>query len=87
MIKRFKQILEGDLSLFEQAVTISPESFEINEAKTHVRCIKKAEEEQEQNDDKKDKNNNRQSNTEKIMNHIENLTQRSIYAVRENNYV
>lgn len=80
LIKRFKQIIEGDLSLFEEAVSTSPESFELNEAKTHLRCIKKVEEpkKEEEKDEKQSKNE------EKIKNHIESLNHRSIYAVRKN---
>ena len=80
LIKRFKQIIEGDLSVFEKAVSISPEDFEINEAKTHLRCIKKVEEpkKEEEKDEKQSKNE------EKIKNHIESLNHRSIYAVRKN---
>ncbi|CEG75136.1 hypothetical protein RMATCC62417_10235 [Rhizopus microsporus] len=76
LIKRFKQIIEGDLSLFEEAVSTSPESFELNEAKTHLRCIKKVEEpkKEEEKDEKQSKNE------EKIKNHIESLNHRSIYA-------
>ncbi|KAI8992401.1 hypothetical protein BDB01DRAFT_778353 [Pilobolus umbonatus] len=44
-IKRFKTIIGGDLILFEQAAALSPENFEINEKKTHIRCIKKPQEE------------------------------------------
>lgn len=73
MIKRFKEILEGDLSLFEKAVTLAPQDFEINPEKTQLRCIKKEAEEAQKEHVEKASN--------EIMTHMQVQNKRSIYAV------
>lgn len=76
MIKRFKEIIEGDLSLFETAVTLAPHDFEINEEKTQIRSIKKKEEEPV-----KEKEEAKERSAAALMTHIELQNKRSIYAV------
>lgn len=73
MIKRFKEILEGDLSLFEKAVTLAPKDFELNAEKTQLRCIKKEVEVAEKEPVEKASN--------EILNHMQLQNKRSIYAV------
>lgn len=73
MIKRFKEILEGDLSLFEKAALLAPTEFEMNADKTQLRCIKKEVEEIQKEHVEKQ--------TNAIMTHIELQNKRSIYAV------
>lgn len=73
MIKRFKEILEGDLSLFEKAVTLAPQDFEMNAEKTQLRCIKKAVEAVAEKTEEKPVN--------QILTHMELQNKRSIYAV------
>lgn len=75
MIKRFKEIIEGDLSLFETATSLAPQDFEINEDKTQLRCIKKKEEPIKEQEESKDKS------AVALMTHIELQNKRSIYAV------
>lgn len=82
MIKRFKEILEGDLTLFEQAVALAPQDFEMNDDKTQLRSImeeKKEEVKQDLHADNADKKNAR--NQQIIMNHFEVQNKRSIYSV------
>jgi hypothetical protein len=81
MIKRFKEILEGDLSHFETAVTLSPEDFEMNEAKTHLRYVRKEEDKKEEKieESKEDKRNAQKK--EVILSHFESQNKRSIYSV------
>lgn len=73
MIKRFKEILEGDLSLFEKATTLAPKDFEMNAEKTHLRCISKAVEATVEKVEEKPVNH--------ILTHMELQNKRSIYAV------
>lgn len=73
MIKRFKQILDGDLSLFEKAVTLAPKDFEINAEKTQIRCIKKEVEEIQKE--------HVATATSVLLNHMQLQNKRSIYAV------
>lgn len=73
MIKRFKQILDGDLGLFEKAVTLAPQNFEMNEEKTQIRCIKKEVE-------KMQKEHVTEA-TNKLLTHMEVQNRRSIYSV------
>lgn len=82
MIKRFKEILEGDLTLFEQAVALAPQDFEMNDEKTQLRSImeeKKEEVKQDLHADSADKKNAR--NQQIILNHFEVQNKRSIYSV------
>lgn len=94
MIKRFKEILEGDLGLFEKAVLLSPTDFEMNEAKTHLRPIPKAAVEEEVQEEKKElteeekkakieerKEKRKAENQQAVLNHFEVQNKRSIYAV------
>ncbi|KAK4509859.1 uncharacterized protein ATC70_007163 [Mucor velutinosus] len=81
MIKRFKEILEGDLTLFEQAVALAPQDFEMNDEKTQLRSImeeKKEEVKQDLHADSADKKNAR--NQQIILNHFEVQNKRSIYS-------
>jgi hypothetical protein len=73
MIKRFKEILEGDLSLFEKAASLAPQEFQMNADKTQLRCIKKEVEEVQKEHVTKQ--------TNAIKTHIELQNKRSIYAV------
>ncbi|KAI7905668.1 SNF2 family N-terminal domain-containing protein [Cokeromyces recurvatus] len=83
MIKRFKEILEGDLGLFEKAVSISPNDFEMNEAKTHLRYIRKEEEQPKEEEEKPTLSREERraaENQKKFLDHIEQQNKRSIYA-------
>ena len=75
MIKRFKEILEGDLSLFEKAASLASQDFEMNEEKTQIRYIKKAEAPVVEEEVKVDRN------AAALMSHMELQNKRSIYAV------
>lgn len=93
MIKRFKEILGGDLSLFEKAVSLSPEDFEMNEEKTHLRPLPKTEEETVEEEKKElteeekkalieeRKEKRKAENQQAVLNHFEVQNKRSIYAV------
>lgn len=74
MIKRFKEIIEGDLSLFETAVTLAPLDFEINQDKTQLRCVKKKENPVQEKEEAKDRS------AVALMTHIDLQNKRSIYA-------
>ena len=80
MIKRFKEILEGDVSLFEQAIALAPQDFELNEEKTQLRYIKKeAEAKKDNHADNVDKK--AAHNQQVILSHFEVQNKRSIYSV------
>lgn len=81
MIKRFKEILEGDLTLFEQAVALAPQDFEMNDEKTQLRSTMKEKEEvkKDVHADSADKKNAR--NQQIILDHFEVQNKRSIYSV------
>lgn len=81
MIKRFKEILGGDLSHFEIAVSLSPEEFEMNEAKTHLRYSKKEEEVKEEKPEESKEDRRNAQKKEVILNHFESQNKRSIYSV------
>jgi SWI/SNF-related matrix-associated actin-dependent regulator of chromatin subfamily A member 5 len=77
-IKRFKTLVNGDLSLFQNAVQLAPEDFKINDQKTHLRCCKKVLTEEEKKEDETEKKQNA------FESKLHTQNQRSIYCVSFN---
>ncbi|KAI8096390.1 uncharacterized protein BX664DRAFT_323894 [Halteromyces radiatus] len=76
MIKRFKVLLNGDVTLFKEAVDLAPSRFELNSEQTSLRPIAKEEEEKEEEQEKDTMDEKRKTH---LLDHMHQQNKRSIY--------
>lgn len=74
LIKRFKSLINGDVSILVAAANMAPEKFEINEDQTKLRALSSAESE--------DTKPTEDERLENVKGYWLTQNQRSIYAVR-----